>query len=98
MLARASLVTPAMCGLTSTLSNCSSGWSRGGGSFVQHVEAGAGDGLAPQRVGERLLVVDEAAAGGDEERVRLHERELARAEHAARLLGERAVGGHEVGA
>ena len=35
MLWRVSLVTPAVCGLTSTLSNCSSGWSRGGGSVAQ---------------------------------------------------------------
>ena len=35
MLARASLVTPAVCGLAITLSNCSSGWSIAGGSFDQ---------------------------------------------------------------
>ena len=35
MFSRASRVTPAVCGLASTLSNCSSGCSGGGGSLDQ---------------------------------------------------------------
>ena len=66
--------------------------------LVPHVEPGAGDLFSPQRVGERALVVDVAARGGDEIGVRLHQRERARADHAARALVERTVDRHEIGA
>ena len=40
---------------------------------------------------QRGLVVDEAARGGDEIGVRLHQREFARADHAAAFPGQRAT-------
>src|SRR6516225_10081204 len=66
--------------------------------LVPHVEAGAGDLFCAQRLGERALVMYEAARRGDEIGVRLHQRELARADHAAGSFVERAVDRHEVGA
>ena len=77
-----------MCGLASTLSNCSNGWSGGGGSLSQTSRPAPAIRLSRSASYERLLVVNEAARRGDEERVRLHQRELARADHAAIVLGQ----------
>src|SRR5262245_36815632 len=64
--------------------------------LVPHVNAGACDLFRPQRLGERPLVVDEAARGGDEIGVRLHQLKLACADHSARSLIERTVDRYEV--
>src|ERR1700677_2094219 len=82
ILARASWVTPAVCGLASTLSNCSSGWS------------GAGDALIAKRFEQRVLVVDKAAGGRDEIGMRLHSREFAGADHAAIIFRQRTGNRH----
>ena len=58
--------------------------------LVPDVEAGARNPLVAQRLEQRGLVVNEAARGGDEKRVRLHQREFAGADHAAIVLGQRA--------
>jgi len=55
------------------------------------VEAGAGEVAATERVREGGFVVDAAAGGGDEQSVRLHQRERARVEHALGFPGARAV-------
>src|SRR5581483_4052453 len=62
------------------------------------VEAGARDALFLQGLQQCVLVMDEAARGGDEEGVRLHQRELPRADHAAALFGQWAVDRDIVGA
>src|SRR6516165_8054211 len=91
MLARASCVIPAVCGLAITLGSESSGCEARGRLLVPYVEPGAGNAAFAQGLDQRRLVVDEAARGADEIGVRLHQRELARADHAARALVERAV-------
>ena len=96
MLARASRVTPAVCGLAITLSNLQQRMVHLRRLLGPDVEAGARDLLRAQRVLERLLVVDVAARRGDEIGVLLHQAELARADHAARAVVERAVDRDEV--
>jgi hypothetical protein len=53
--------------------------------------------LCCQRLGQRRLVVDTAASGGDEIGVRLHLRELRRAHHATGFRRVRAVDRDVVG-
>src|SRR5262249_14848873 len=64
--------------------------------LVPDVEAGAGNALLLQRIIQRALVVDEAARGGDEEGMWLHQRELARADHAAAAGIERTADRNEI--
>src|SRR5437867_3295968 len=52
---------------------------------VEDVEAGARDLALPERVEQRVALDQRAAAGVDEDRGRLHQRELATPEKAARL-------------
>ena len=71
------------------------GWRR---LLAPDVEPGAGDFLLAQRRFERRLVVDETARGSDEISGRLHQFIFACADHAARLLGQRAIDRNEIGA
>ena len=64
--------------------------------LLPHVEARARDLLCAQRFLERLLVMDAAARRGDEIGARLHQRILLRADHAARLVGQRAIDRDEI--
>src|SRR5688572_13200493 len=64
----------------------------------EHVEPGAGDLLAGERPVQRVLVDDRPAAGVDDHRVRLHERQLFLADHAACRIVERHVQADDVGA
>ena len=90
MFSRASFVTPAVCGLASTLSNCSSGMIRRRRLLGPDVEARAGNALLRSASLQRRLVVDKSPRRGDEIGMGLHQREFARADHAAVLLGQRA--------
>ena len=62
------------------------------------IEARACDTLVAQRVEQGGFVVNEAARGGDEIGVRLHQGKFARADHAPALLGQRTIDRHIVGA
>src|SRR2546422_7975889 len=62
----------------------------------QHVEPGPRDLPSRQRLQERLLVHDRPSAGVDQDRARLHHRELARAEEASRRVVEGHVQAHDV--
>ena len=75
MFSRDSSVAPAVCGLTSTLSKRSSGWSCGGGSSSHTSRPAPAIRRVCQRVGQRILIVDEAARRGDEPCLRPHQRE-----------------------
>ena len=57
-----------------------------------------GDLACCERVRQRSLVMDEAARRADEIGMRLHQRILRRADHPARLVRQRAVHRHHVGA
>jgi len=57
----------------------------------QDVEPGPANDSAAQRFGQRALVDQPAARGVDEQRARLHARELARADQVSRLRGQRQV-------
>ena len=63
-----------------------------------HVEAGAHDAAAVQRVEQRRLVDDAAARAVDEVGGGLHEGQLARADQVARVVLQRHVHGDEIGA
>ena len=62
-----------------------------------HVDAGARDFAGHQRLVQRLLVVDAAARAVDQDHAIFHLRDLTRADHAARLFGQRRVNGDDVG-
>src|SRR6266545_3724905 len=62
-----------------------------------HVEAGGGDRPRRERLIQRVLVDDRAAAGVDENRAALHHRELARGHHLTSDVVQRYVQGHHVG-
>ena len=57
----------------------------------EHIQPGAGQLPLVQRLGQGCLVMDAAAGGVDEIRVRLHRRELRRAQHAEAFFGARAM-------
>lgn len=65
---------------------------------LEDVEPRAGDAALGERLVQRRLVDDRSARRVDEVGGRLHERETRLVEKAARLLGERDVHGHDVGA
>ena len=67
------------------------------GLLAEHVDRGAGDHAALDRLVQRLLVHERAARGVDEVGARLHARELLAADQPARLLVQRGVQRHEVG-
>src|SRR5579871_1541435 len=87
MRARASMVTPAMCGVTKTLSY-----------FISGCSPGAGDFFVAQHALQRLLVVDRAARRRNKVSGRLHQRVFARADQVAGFRRERAIDRDEVGA
>ena len=66
--------------------------------LVPDIETGTRNALFLQRIMQRALVVNEAAGRGDEEGVRLHQREFPRTDHAAASGVERAADRDEVGA
>ena len=94
----ASTVIPAVCGLATTVSSDEQRMARIGRLVVEHVDAGARDRAAHQRVVQRGLVVHRSAGGRDEERGRLHARELLGTDQPLGLGRQRAVEVHEVGA
>src|SRR5690606_39954969 len=61
-------------------------------------EACAGNALVAERRQQVVLVVNEAAGGGDEIGMRLHQCEFAVADHAAAVPRQRAVDRDEIGA
>ena len=63
---------------------------------VENIDAGACDLSFPEEVSEGGIVDDSAAGGIDEDRSRLHERELFTGEEAARLARKRQVDGDDV--
>src|SRR6266404_3790356 len=81
MLARVSTVTPAVCGLTSTLSNASSGWSDGGGSFDHTSSPAPAILLSLSGAARRDLLLGQIGIAG----------EHAHAEEAARELRDAAA-------
>ena len=93
----ASTVMPAVCG---TRDDVVEDEQRVGGSrrlVVEHVEAGARDRTAHERVVKRRLVVHRSPRGRDEERRRLHRGELLASDQALGLRRQRAGELHEVG-
>src|SRR5690242_7189475 len=65
--------------------------------MLEHVEADAGDLLAPERAHQRRLVHDRATGGVDEKRSLLHQAELARTNVVTCGSVERLVQRDEVG-
>ena len=80
MLWKHSSVQHSECGVTITLSIASSGLCGIDRLLLEHVERGAGDAPAAQRLDQRGLVDDRPARHVDEVRGRLHPRELRRAD------------------
>ena len=66
MLWLASNVAPAICGVATTLSNCSKGWSCGGGSDIEYVDTSARNLFGQQRRQQRILLMDHPARRVDE--------------------------------
>ncbi len=95
---RAARVAQAMCGVIWQFFAFRSGLRRGRRLDGQHVERRAGDAAGVQRVGQRLLLDERAAAGVDEEGRLLHERQPLRVDEALRLRRERAMQAHHVAA
>jgi len=65
---------------------------------IEHIERRADDPLGLQRLDERRLVDNQPARGVDEERGRLHQRELARADQPGRSWRQDEVDRDDVGA
>ena len=63
-----------------------------------HVERGALDAAAVERIQQRRLVDDAAARAVDDVGRRLHQGQLRRTDQVARVVLQRAMHGHEVGA
>src|SRR5439155_1366724 len=77
ILARASRVMPAVCGLAITLSNCNSGCSGGGGSLSQTSRPAPA--IVFARFAARVDVdgIEAGAVGGDDQQIRHARQQLA---------------------
>src|SRR5882757_3069022 len=64
--------------------------------LVPDIEAGTGNALVTERLEQGGLIVNEAARSGNEKGMWLHQRKLARADHAAIVLAQRATDRDEV--
>ena len=84
-------VESALCGVSTT---CLQAEDRRVGRqrlLREDVQAGPGQVAGVQRRDQRRLVHQRAAPGVDQQRARLHHAKLARADHAAALIGQRQV-------
>ncbi len=65
--------------------------------LLEHIDGRGGDALRCERLDQRRLVHDRPARRVDEQRTRLHQPELARADQVLGLVAEQAVDGDDVG-